>query len=151
MRHRVKSKKLNRNSNHRKALFKNLVGELVMHGEITTTHAKAKAIRPITDKLITKAKKSNLNSRRLIHSFFNKKTITNKLVDHLAPAMKGRVSGYTKITKLGNRRGDDTMMVKIAFVDDIPQPEIIEPKTKKAAHPTKAKKATKSKTSNNSK
>lgn len=119
MRHQVKGKKLGRNTKQRKALFKSLISHLIIKGEIITTLAKAKAIQRLTDKLITRAKKTNLNSRRIVAAFFNQKHVTNKLVDELAPQMSNRQSGYTKITRLGPRRGDSSMMVKLEFTDRI--------------------------------
>jgi len=113
MRHRVKGRKLSRNSAQRKALFKSLINSLVLHGEIKTTQTKALAIRGLTDKLITKGKKQTLHARRLILSFLQNKKAVNKIVDELAPLFKDKKSGFTRITKIGNRRGDDALMVKI--------------------------------------
>ena len=119
MRHQVSGKKLNRNSKQRKALYKGLLAALITEGQIVTTSAKAKVTSRLIDKLITRAKKGDLNSRRIIAAFFNQKIVTNKLVDELAPALTARTSGYTKITRLGNRTGDDTMEVRIEFVDRV--------------------------------
>lgn len=127
MRHRVGGKKLNRSSNHRKALFKNVASGLIEHGEITTTEAKAKAIQATVEKLVTKAKKQTLHSRRLIHSFLNDKKLTSKLVDKLAPQLGHRSSGFTKIQKLGVRRGDNATMVKLSLVDKVAMIEVAEP------------------------
>lgn len=113
MRHRVKGRKLSRNSAQRKALFKSLINNLVLHGEIKTTQSKALAIRGLTDKLITKGKKQTLHARRLILSFLQNKKAVNKIVDELAPLFKDKKGGFTRITKIGSRRGDDALMVKI--------------------------------------
>lgn len=119
MRHRVSGRKLNRSSGHRKALFKNLAREFFLRGEITTTEAKAKSVRPIVEKLITKAKKQSLSTRRAVHSYFNDKSVTSHVVDVVAPQLGGRTSGYTRIRKVGARRGDNSMMVKLSLVDRV--------------------------------
>ena len=117
MRHRVAKKHLNRKTKHRKALFKNLIRALVETGEIKTTESKAKAIKGLTDKLISQAKQSSLAARRLIARFFGRRDVVNVLVDEVAPAMEGRSSGFTRITRLGRRRGDNAMMVKMELVE----------------------------------
>ena len=117
MKHRIKGVKLNRSSNHRKALAKNLVAGLIEHGEIVTTLTKAKLTKRLADKIIGKAIKGDLHSRRQVEAFFNKKSLTNRLVDGIAPELKSRTSGFTRIVRLGERRGDNTMMAKISFTD----------------------------------
>jgi len=139
MRHRVKSKKLNRSSGHRKALFKNLAKDLFLHGQITTTETKAKVVQPIIEKLITRAKKQNLQARRMIQDFFSDGTITTHVVDRIAPQLDSRTSGYTRIRKIGPRRGDDTMMASLSLVDRIVPVEAATENTKKVKK-TKAKK-----------
>jgi large subunit ribosomal protein L17 len=116
MKHRVKGKQLNRNVGTRRALFKNLTLALIEHGKINTTEAKAKAVRSSFEKLITKAKAGTVAKRRLIDEVVNRRSVTNKLVDEIAPAMK-RTSGFTRIIKLGNRRGDDASMVRLEIID----------------------------------
>jgi large subunit ribosomal protein L17 len=116
MRHRVQSLQLNRDTNHRKHLLRNLVRELVEHGAIVTTKVKAKETRRIADKLINKALTDSITTRRLLHRFFGKRDVVNTLVDRVAPAMKGRVSGFTTISNVGLRRGDNTEMVKLQLV-----------------------------------
>jgi len=117
MRHRIKGKKLNRDIKHRKALFKNLINALVIHEEIQTTESKAKVIKALLDKLISKGKKGSLHARRTIAAFLQDKKVVNKIVDDLGLRFKGRVSGFTRIIKIGNRRGDDAMIVKIELVE----------------------------------
>jgi large subunit ribosomal protein L17 len=117
MRHKVKGKKLSRDSSQRKALFKSLINALVIHGEIKTTESKAKAIRGLVDKLITKGKRGTFQARRLIGAFLQNKIAVNKIVDELAPISKGQSGGFTKIVRLGRRRGDDAMMVKLELVE----------------------------------
>jgi large subunit ribosomal protein L17 len=117
MRHRVADKKFNRDSNARKALFTGLLRNLVERGSIVTTQARAKAIKPLADRMVSQAQESTLASRRLLHMTFGKRDVVNTLVDVIAPAMKARTSGFTRITMVGNRRGDNTPMVKIEFSD----------------------------------
>jgi len=99
----------------------NLVRNLIVNGEITTTKPKAKEVKQWADKLMTTAKKGDLSARRTLHKFFGKRDVVNTLVDRLAPLFVGRNSGFTTDTKLGNRRGDNTEMVLVKFVS---QPEV---------------------------
>lgn len=117
MKHRVSGKKLSRNIKQRKALFKNLINALVLHGQVKTTEAKAKAVRGLVDKLITKGKTQSLHSRRLIAAFLQNKKAVNKIVDELAPLFKKRPGGFTRIIRLGKRKGDDAMVVNLELVD----------------------------------
>jgi len=117
MRHQVTGKKLNIDRNQRKALFKSLINSLVIHGQIKTTLAKAQAIRRLAEKLITKGKEQTLHSRRLIAAFLQNNKAVNKIVDELAPLFKKRPGGYTRIVRLGNRIGDDAMMVRLELVE----------------------------------
>lgn len=119
MKHRIKGKHLNRDTNNRKLLFKSLISSLIQTGEIKTTETKAKAIKGLTDKLITRALQGSVAARRLLARFFGRRDVVNKLVDEVAPAMKDRKSGFTRITKIGKRRGDNTEMVKIEFVEKV--------------------------------
>lgn len=116
MRHRSASSQLNRDTNNRKALFKSLISSLIQVGEIKTTEAKAKAIRGLTDKLIHKAQDGSVTARRLLARFFGRRDVVNTLVDEIAPAMKDRKSGFTRIIPLGKRRGDNANMVKVELV-----------------------------------
>ena len=120
MRHRVSGKKLNRDIKHRRALYKNLITSLIVHGQITTTETKAKAIQSKVDKIFTKAKKNTVHNRRQIDSILNSRQLTNKIVDELAPKTK-RNSGYTRITRLGKRSGDNASMARLEFIDQINQ------------------------------
>lgn len=117
MRHNVAGKKLNRDIKQRKALFKNLITALIEHGEIKTTEAKAKAIRGIADKLIHKAKEGTVAARRVLASFFGTRQVVNKLVDEVAPVMKDRDSGFTRIVRMSDtRRGDNATVVRMELV-----------------------------------
>lgn len=117
MKHRKKGKKLGRSTGHRKALFRNLIGSLIIKGEIKTTEAKAKAIKRLVDRLIGKAKAGSLHVRRQIMAFLPNKKAANKLVDVVAPIFKNRTSGFTRIIKLGWRQGDNAPMAKIELVE----------------------------------
>jgi len=117
MRHRIKKRHLNRDTKHRKALFKNLLRALITHGEITTTEAKAKEVKRIGDKIVFKAINNDLKTRRLLHRFFGRRDVVNTLVDRIAPEMKSRVGGYTRITKIGKRRGDNALLVNLSLVN----------------------------------
>ena len=114
MRHRVYGKHLGRNVDGRTALFKNLVQALLIHGSIETTETKAKSIKGLVDKIINQAKSKN--TQRLLQTFFNSKEIREKLVKEIAPNMKERNSGYTSVVKLGQRRGDNAMMVRMSLL-----------------------------------
>jgi len=117
MRHRINGKKLSLNHDQRKALFKNLINSLILNGQIKTTEAKAKAVRRLAEKLITKGKEQTLHARRLIAAFLQNKKAVNKIVDELAPLFKKRPGGYTRIVPLGERRGDNAPMVKLELVE----------------------------------
>lgn len=149
MRHRVKAKHLNRDTNSRKALFKSLVTALIQKGEIETTEPKAKAIKGLVDKLIHKAQDGGVHARRILARFFGRRDIVNQLVDGVAPAMQDRQSGYTRIVRIGKRRGDNTMMVKMELVAKPEQPKTEEKSIK--AEAKKTVKSTKPKTKKESK
>lgn len=125
MRHRISGRILGRDSSHRKALFRNLIRDLYIHERITTTDAKARAIRAEAEKLITKAKRSlaaegegsRVHAQRQIVSFLNDKTVAKKVFDVLAPRYAERPGGYVRIIKLGKRHGDAADMVIIELVD----------------------------------
>ena len=116
MRHRRSGKKLNRNTSQRKALFRSFISSLFLKGEVKTTLAKAKATKGLVDKLITKAKKGSLHNQRLIHAFLQNKKATKKLVKEIAPRFGKRISGFTRIIRLGKRRGDGASMAKMELL-----------------------------------
>lgn len=117
MRHRVFGRKLGRDVKARKALFKNLINALIEHQEVRTTEAKAKAIKGLVDKFVSRAKKKDLHSRRLVFSFLQNKKMVNKLFEEIGPRFGKRPGGFTRIIKLGRRKGDGAMMVKMEFVE----------------------------------
>jgi len=117
MRHRLAAKSLQRNTKQRQALLKGLLRSLFEHGELVTTQVKAKEVRRLADKLIVRAQKADLPARRLLHVVFGKHDVVNTLVDRVAPAMGKRRSGFTTLTKVGKRRGDNTLLVKLSLVE----------------------------------
>jgi large subunit ribosomal protein L17 len=117
MRHRVGGRKLSRTSAHRTALFRNMAAALIKHEQITTTVAKAKELRPYTEKLITLAKKGGLSNRRLAHARLLDDAQLTKLFDVLAARYADRNGGYTRIIKAGPRGSDAAPMAVIEFVD----------------------------------
>ncbi|HEX8366246.1 MAG TPA: 50S ribosomal protein L17 [Allosphingosinicella sp.] len=117
MRHRVAGRKLQRTSSHRAALFRNMAAALIKHEQITTTLAKAKELRPYTEKLITLAKKGGLSNRRLAHARLLDDTQLVKLFDTLAPRYADRAGGYTRVVKCGIRASDAAPMAIIELVD----------------------------------
>ena len=123
MRHRSKTAKLKRNASHRKALLSNLACSLIEHGRIKTTLGKAKALRPVAEKLVTLAKRDDLHSRRLAIAFLHQKDTVKKLFAEVAPASKDRQGGYCRITKLGARMSDSAPMAIIEWVDRVAKAE----------------------------
>ena len=117
MRHRRNTTKLKRSASHRRSLLANLACSLIDHGNIKTTLGKAKALRPVAEKLITLAKRDDLHSRRLAIAFLHQKETVKKLFSEVAPASKDRQGGYCRITKLGPRTSDAALMAIIEWVD----------------------------------
>ncbi len=117
MRHRIAHRKLNRTSSHRKAMFANMASSLIEHEQIITTLPKAKELRPFVEKLVTLAKKGDLNSRRIAIARTRNKAMTKKLFDVLGPRYKDRNGGYIRVLKAGYRYGDNAPMAVIEFVD----------------------------------
>lgn len=117
MRHRVGHRKLQRTSSHRASLFRNMAAALIKHEQITTTLAKAKELRPYTEKLVTLAKKGGLSNRRLAHARLLDDAQLVKLFDVLAARYAERNGGYIRIVKAGIRASDAASMAVIEFVD----------------------------------
>jgi large subunit ribosomal protein L17 len=118
MKHRKSVLKLNRTSSHRKAMFRNMVTSLFKHTKIKTTEAKAKGLRSITDKMITLAKRGDLHARRQALSVIREKDVVHTLFDEVSDKFSSRQGGYTRITKLGPRKGDVASMVQIELIID---------------------------------
>ena len=117
MKHRLKGKKLNRTSSHRKALFKNMAQAIIKHEQIITTLPKAKTMKPIVDKLITLGKKGDLHARRQAFAKLRDDGMVAKLFDTLATRYADRNGGYTRVLKAGYRYGDAAAMAVIELVD----------------------------------
>jgi len=117
MRHKLAHRKLNRTASHRKAMFANMASSLIEHEQIVTTLPKAKELRPIVEKLVTLAKRGDLNSRRLAIARTRNKEMSKKLFDVIGPRYKDRQGGYIRIMKAGFRYGDNAPMAVIEFVD----------------------------------
>jgi len=117
MSHSKKVRKFGRNTNQRKALFRNLIESLIVYEKIETTLAKAKTIKGLVDKLVSKAKEGSLHARRQLLSFLPQKKAADKLVDEIAPRFDKRPGGFVKIFRLGKRRGDDAMMVRLEWTE----------------------------------
>ena len=117
MRHRKKGKKLGVNPSHRRALLANLAENLIIHKRIKTTDARAKELRRYIEPLVTKAKKGDLNSIRMIAKKIRHKNILNILLSDIAPVYDNRNGGYTRIIKLGFRDNDRASVSLIEFVD----------------------------------
>lgn len=118
-RHGYKGRKLHRERDQREALVKGLADSLIKYESIETTLPKAKEVVPYVEKLITKAKKGDLHNRRQVISGLQTVASAHKLVDEIAPKLKGRVSGHLRITRTVLRRGDNAQMARISFVDDL--------------------------------
>ena len=117
MKHKIKGKKLNRTSSHRKALFKNMAQAIIKHEQIITTLPKAKTMKPIVDKLITLAKKGSLHAKRQAYSKLRDDKMVTKLFGTLATRYADRAGGYTRVLKAGYRYGDAAAMAVIELVD----------------------------------
>jgi large subunit ribosomal protein L17 len=126
-RHGYKGRKLHRERDQRRALIKSLADSLVEHESIETTLPKAKEVVPYVEKLITKAKKGDLHNRRQIVGSLQTVASAHKLVDEIAPKLKGRDSGHLRIVKTRVRRGDHAQLARISFVDDLKAAPVAKP------------------------
>jgi large subunit ribosomal protein L17 len=117
MRHRIAGRSLSRDKDHRRALFRNLITELLRHERIETTEAKAKAIRADAEKIITLAKRGDVHARRLASQTLMDPDVTKKLFETLGPRYKERKGGYTRLFKVGPRLGDAAPVVIVELVD----------------------------------
>ena len=121
MRHQRTGKKLGRDSAHRRALYANLASELIEHERIRTTVAKAKAVRPIVEQMITLGRRGGVHNYRQALAFLRTQNVVHMLFNEVAPRFKDRDGGYTRIVKLGPRAGDAADMVYLELVDYTPQ------------------------------
>lgn len=117
MRHNKKFNHLGRKSAHRKAMLSNLACSLILHKRITTTTAKAKALKIYVEPLITKSKEDTTHNRREVFSLLKSKTSVSELFREISPKIADRPGGYTRILKIGNRQGDDAEMCILELVD----------------------------------
>ncbi len=121
MRHGMSGRKLNRTSEHRRAMFANMAASLIKHEQITTTEAKAKDLKPIVEKLITLGKKGGLHHRRRADSFLRDDAMTGKLFSVLAGRYANRNGGYARVLKAGFRYGDSAPMAVVELMDRDPE------------------------------
>jgi large subunit ribosomal protein L17 len=136
-RHGYQGTKFHRERDQREALIKSLAEALIIHGSIVTTVQKAKAVVPYVEKLITKAKKGDLHNRRQVIAALQTISTAHKLVDEISPKLGARTSGYFRIIRTDNRRGDNAEMARVSFVDDLKEA----PVAKAAAAPKAEKEA----------
>ncbi|WP_432036554.1 50S ribosomal protein L17 [Streptomyces cucumeris] len=113
----TKGARLGGSASHERLMLANLATALFEHGRITTTEAKARRLRPVAEKLVTKAKKGDLHNRRLVLQSIRDKSVVHTLFTEIAPRYENRPGGYTRITKIGNRRGDNAPMAVIELVE----------------------------------
>jgi len=114
----TKGPRLGGSPSHERMLLANLASQLFEHGRITTTETKAKRVRPLAEKLISKAKRGDLHARRLVMSTITNRDVVHVLFTEIAPALADREGGYTRITKVGNRKGDNAPMAVIEIVTE---------------------------------
>ena len=141
MRHRLGYKKLNRTSEHRKALIKNMLNSLIKYEQITTTLPKAKVLRPQAEKIITLGKKNNLQNTKMLVSKLQDIKSANKVKKTLAKRYESRKGGYTRIIKAGYRYGDNAPLAIIEFVDRDVEAKRVDRKKKETKKSTEEKKA----------
>jgi large subunit ribosomal protein L17 len=143
MRHQKKRIKLGRTAEHRKALLANQVCSLIEHERIKTTLAKAKAVRPLAERMVTLGKNGSLHARRTALAVLRQKDAVKKLFDNIAPRSADRLGGYTRIIKLGPRKSDSALIAFIEWVDaaSVTEEKEKEPKRKGKEKPSKPDKA----------
>lgn len=118
MRHRKRVPKLGKTVSHRKAMFNNMVTSLFIHEKLLTTEAKAKELVKLVARLITFAKQGNLHARRQVLVYIKNKEVVKKLFDVLAPRFENRQGGYTRIVKVGDRKGDGAQMAVVELLPE---------------------------------
>ena len=141
MRHKLAYRKLNRTSEHRKALFKNMLNSVIKYEQITTTLPKAKELKPKIDKIITLGKKNNLQNTKILASKLQDMKSTNKVKKTLAKRYESRNGGYTRIIKAGYRYGDKAPLAIIEFVDRDVEAKRVDRKKKEIKKSIEEKKA----------
>ena len=141
MKKHISGYKLSRDSQARLALMKNLVYSMIEHEAIVTTKIKAKAVTPIFEKLITRAKVDSIQNRRMVQAYIQENKLVKKLFESIAPLYKEVRGGYTSLTLIGNRKGDNAPLVRLSLT----KKSVATPKSNTANEPTKAKSAPKAK------
>jgi len=136
-----KGPRLGGSPSHQRLIVANLATQLFEHGRITTTEAKARVLRPVAEKLITKAKRGDLHNRREVLKTVRDKSVVHELFTSIAPRFAERPGGYTRITKIGPRKGDNAPMAVIELVTEAYEPKGAAPAKKSAAKKASAKKA----------
>jgi large subunit ribosomal protein L17 len=131
-----KGPRLGGSPSHQRLIVSNLATQLFEHGRITTTEAKARVLRPVAEKLITKAKRGDLHNRREVLKTVRDKSVVHVLFTEIAPTFSERPGGYTRITKIGPRKGDNAPMAVIELVTEAYQPKAAQPAKKTAAKKT---------------
>jgi large subunit ribosomal protein L17 len=121
MRHGFRGRRFSRTPEHRRAMFANMAAALIKHEQIVTTLPKAKDLRPVVEKMITKAKRGDLHARRQVMADLRDETMAKKLFEVLGPRYQGRPGGYTRVLKAGFRYGDNAPMAVIELVDRDPE------------------------------
>ncbi len=117
MRHAIRGRKLGRTSSHRIAMFRNQLASLVEHERIRTTLPKAKELRRIAEKVVTRGREDTVHARRLVRRWLPNRSLVSKVFDDISPRFADRPGGYTRIIKLGPRDGDNAEMALLEFVD----------------------------------
>lgn len=120
----TKGPRLGGSATHQRIILANLASQLFEHGSIVTTEVKAKRVRPLAEKLITKAKRGDLHARRTVMKTIHDTSVVHVLFTEIAPTMEGRDGGYTRITKIGNRQGDNAPMAKIEIITETVSPKV---------------------------
>lgn len=135
----TKGPRLGGSPTHQRIILRNLATQLFEHGRITTTETKARRVQPLAEKLITKAKRGDLHSRRLVLQSVTDVAVVKRLFDEIAPTFEGRDGGYTRITKIGPRKGDNAPLAIIELVTEAvsPKPKAKKADAKPAAEPAK--------------
>lgn len=130
MKHQIKTKKLSRTKPHREAMLSNMAVSLFLHRTVRTTEIRAKELRRLTDRLIATAKGGDLAARRRIHSILRNETVVKKLFDEIAPHFKDRASGFSRVLKIGRRRGDGAELSLVELMTPKPKVETAKDKDK---------------------
>ena len=141
MRHGRKVKKLGRTRSHRRAMLANMATSLFVHNIIRTTEAKAKEVRKLAEKLITLGKRGDLHAHRQVYAVIKDRTLVKRIFDEIAPKFKGREGGYTRVVKLGVRKGDGAVLSVVELLLERAPKEEKKGKKDKAAKKSKPEKA----------